>query len=186
MIRTSGDGEIIEEGWYKELHVTEPILYEYPNYVFEEDDPEKLTELKKQLNHKTTKSAKSVKSTLKRRYIITWTPSRAAKDRKDRERLIKKADLLIAQPSCINDDFNLNERSFVIVDMQPETAGADIALIEEQDQFSGIRIIETSLSSTVSEVLAIYEKRQHIESDFSRLDGLLSEKSLPGHVSGSF
>ena len=44
LIRTGSDGEVIEEGWYKELHVTEPILYRYPNYVFEQNDEKKLEE----------------------------------------------------------------------------------------------------------------------------------------------
>lgn len=190
LIRTGSDGEVIEEGWYKELHVTEPILYRYPNYVFEQNDEKKLEDLENQLNHKTTKSAKNVKSTIKRRYIITWTPSRAAKDRKDRDRLIRKANLLIAYPSNIKANFKRGGRSFVIVDMQLETARLDSNLIEEQEQFDGIHVVETSLDSPAQEVLAIYGNLWRIENSFRNLKSSLQARPvyvrLPEHVRGHF
>lgn len=99
MTKVTEDGEIIDYGWYKEIHTDGPIKYDTSQYVFEEPVGEKIRELEVKLNHQKTASGKTVKSSLKRRYIITWTASRAGKDQKDRERLIRKArDLVASRP----------------------------------------------------------------------------------------
>ncbi|WP_289187590.1 hypothetical protein, partial [uncultured Parasutterella sp.] len=64
--------------------------------------------------------------------------------------------MLIEHPSNIKANFKRGGRSFVIVDMQQKTAGPGSNLIEEQEQFDGIHVVETSLDSPAQEVLAIY------------------------------
>ena len=88
MKKVNEDGEIIDYGWYKEIQTDGPIKYDTPQYVFEKPDGQKEKELEVKLNHEKTPSGKTVKSKLNRRYIITWTASRARKDKKDRERLV--------------------------------------------------------------------------------------------------
>lgn len=104
-----------------------------------------------------TASGKTVKSKLKRRYIITWTASRARKDKKDRERLIRKAKALVDSPSDIKAGFKRGGRSYVVVDMDPESARIDDALIAEQSKFDGIHVVETSLDAPALEVVKIYK-----------------------------
>lgn len=88
MKKVNEDGEMVDNGWFRELTVEEPTSYEPVAYALESGDQHKLDELNQQLNHQMTKSGKKVTSTLKRRYIVTWTESRAAKDQRDRQRLV--------------------------------------------------------------------------------------------------
>lgn len=99
MEKATEDGEIIDYGWYKEIHTDGPIKYDTPQYAFEETDEEKTRDLEAKLKHKKTASGKTVKSKLKRRYIITWTASRARKDKKDRERLIRSPNQPTSRPA---------------------------------------------------------------------------------------
>ncbi|WP_418944099.1 hypothetical protein, partial [Parasutterella sp.] len=41
MNKVTDDGEIIDYGWYKEIHTDGPIKYDTPEYAFEEADEEK-------------------------------------------------------------------------------------------------------------------------------------------------
>ena len=132
MEKATEDGEIIDYGWYKEIHTDGPIKYDTPQYAFEEADEGKTRDLEAKLKHKKTASGKTVKSKLKRRYIITWTASRARKDKKDRERLIRKARGLVSKPADIKAGFKRGGRSYVLVDMDTESARIDDALIAEQ------------------------------------------------------
>lgn len=183
-------GEVITYGWYKEIHTKEEISYETPEYAFEEPNEEKEKDLDRRLNHQKTKSGKTVKSELTRRYIVTWTEARARKDRHDRERLIKKAQRLVANPSAIKAGFKRGGRSFVLVDMDTDTAKIDQALIEEQAKFDGIHVVETSLNSPASEILDIYKNLWRIENSFRHLKSTFEARPVfvrvPEHVRGHF
>jgi len=108
----------------------------------------------------------------------------------DRDRLIREANLLIEHPSNIKANFKRGRRSFVIVDMQQKTAGPGSNLIEEQEQFDGIHVVETSLDSPAQEVLAIYGNLRRLENSFRNLKSSLQARSvyvrLPEHVRGHF
>lgn len=188
--KVSEDGEILDFGWYKEIQLNGPISYESPEYVFEDGDKEKEKQLEKNLNHTKTKSGKYVKSQLKRRLIVTWTEARARKDRKDRERLIKKAQELVGKPSKIKTSFKRGGRSFILLDMDLETARINESLIAAQEQFDGIHVIETSLSSPASEVVRIYKNLWRIEDSFRHLKSTFEARPvylrLPDHVRGHF
>lgn len=169
MEKATEDGEIIDYGWYKEIHTDGPIKYDTPQYAFEEADEGKTRDLEAKLKHKKTASGKTVKSKLKRRYIITWTASRARKDKKDRERLIRKARGLVSKPADIKAGFKRGGRSYVLVDMDTESARIDDALIAEQSRFDGIHVVETSLEAPALEVVKIYKNLWKIEDSFRYL-----------------
>lgn len=184
------DGEVLTYGWYKEIHTRGKISYATPEYAFEEPDEEKEKELDKQLNHRKTKSGKTVKSELSSRYIVTWTEARARKDRHDRERLVRKAKGLVANPAAIKAGFKSGGRSFVLVDMDVGTARIDQALIDEQAKFDGIHVVETSLAAPASEILGIYRNLWRIEDSFRHLKSTFEARPvyvrLPEHVRGHF
>ena len=190
MNKVTDDGEIIDYGWYKEIHTDGPIKYDTPEYAFEEADEEKTKDLEAKLKHVKTASGKTVKSKLKRRYIITWTASRARKDKKDRERLIRKAKALVDSPSDIKAGFKRGGRSYVVVDMDPESARIDDALIAEQSKFDGIHVVETSLDAPALEVVKIYKNLWKIEDSFRHLKSSFRARPvyvrLENHVRGHF
>lgn len=190
IIRVNEDGEINDKGWFKELVVEEKIIYEPSNYVWETPGQGKLEELKKELNHEMTKSGKKIKSTLKRRYIITWSESRAAKDQHDRQGLVDKARKLLAKPSEIKASFKRGGHSFVQIDVPTETARLDEKLIEEQAKFDGIHVVETSLTSPAMDVVDLYANLLKIENSFGTLKSQLQARpvfvKLPDHVRGHF
>ena len=190
MEKATEDGEIIDYGWYKEIHTDGPIKYDTPQYAFEEADEGKTRDLEAKLKHKKTASCKTVKSKLKRRYIITWTASRARKDKKDRERLIRKACGLVSKPADIKAGFKRGGRSYVLVDMDTESARIDDALIAEQSRFDGIHIVETSLEAPALEVVKIYKNLWKIEDSFRYLKSNFRARPvyvrLEDHIRGNF
>lgn len=190
MKKVNEDGEIIDYGWYKEIQTDGPIKYDTPQYVFEKPDGQKEKELEVKLNHEKTPSGKTVKSKLNRRYIITWTASRARKDKKDRERLVKKARELVANPADIKAGFKRGGRSYVLVDINVETARIDDTLIAEQSKFDGIHVVETSLTAPALEVVKIYKNLWKIEDSFRHLKSSFSARPvyvrLEDHVRGHF
>ncbi|WP_418533114.1 IS1634 family transposase [Parasutterella excrementihominis] len=190
MEKATEDGEIIDYGWYKEIHTDGPIKYDTPQYAFEEADEGKTRDLEAKLKHKKTASGKTVKSKLKRRYIITWTASRARKDKKDRERLIRKARGLVSKPADIKAGFKRCGRSYVLVDMDTESARIDDALIAEQSRFDGIHVVETSLEAPALEVVKIYKNLWKIEDSFRYLKSNFRARPvyvrLEDHIRGNF
>lgn len=190
MEKATEDGEIIDYGWYKEIHTDGPIKYDTPQYAFEEADEGKTRDLEAKLKHKKTASGKTVKSKLKRRYIITWTASRARKDKKDRERLIRKARGLVSKPADIKAGFKRGGRSYVLVDMDTESARIDDALIAEQSRFDGIHVVETSLEAPALEVVKIYKNLWKIEDSFRDLKSNFRARPvyvrLEDHIRGNF
>ena len=190
MEKATEDGEIIDYGWYKEIHTDGPIKYDTPQYAFEEADEGKTRDLEAKLKHKKTASGKTVKSKLKRRYIITWTASRARKDKKDRERLIRKARGLVSKPADIKAGFKRGGRSYVPVDMDTESARIDDALIAEQSRFDGIHVVETSLEAPALEVVKIYKNLWKIEDSFRYLKSNFRARPvyvrLEDHIRGNF
>ena len=190
MEKATEDGEIIDYGWYKEIHTDGPIKYDTPQYAFEEADEGKTRDLEAKLKHKKTASGKTVKSKLKRRYIITWTASRARKDKKDRERLIRKARELVSKPADIKAGFKRGGRSYVLVDMDTESARIDDALIAEQSRFDGIHVVETSLEAPALEVVKIYKNLWKIEDSFRYLKSNFRARPvyvrLEDHIRGNF
>lgn len=190
MEKATEGGEIIDYGWYKEIHTDGPIKYDTPQYAFEEADEGKTRDLEAKLKHKKTASGKTVKSKLKRRYIITWTASRARKDKKDRERLIRKARGLVSKPADIKAGFKRGGRSYVLVDMDTESARIDDALIAEQSRFDGIHVVETSLEAPALEVVKIYKNLWKIEDSFRYLKSNFRARPvyvrLEDHIRGNF
>ena len=190
MEKATEDGEIIDYGWYKEIHTDGPIKYDTPQYAFEEADEGKTRDLEAKLKHKKTASGKTVKSKLKRRYIITWTASRARKDKKDRERLIRKARGLVSKPADIKAGFKRGGRSYVLVDMDTESARIDDALIAKQSRFDGIHVVETSLEAPALEVVKIYKNLWKIEDSFRYLKSNFRARPvyvrLEDHIRGNF
>lgn len=190
MEKATEDGEIIDYGWYKEIHTDGPIKFDTPQYAFEEADEGKTRDLEAKLKHKKTASGKTVKSKLKRRYIITWTASRARKDKKDRERLIRKARGLVSKPADIKAGFKRGGRSYVLVDMDTESARIDDALIAEQSRFDGIHVVETSLEAPALEVVKIYKNLWKIEDSFRYLKSNFRARPvyvrLEDHIRGNF
>ncbi len=190
MEKATEDGEIIDYGWYKEIHTDGPIKYDTPQYAFEEADEGKTRDLEAKLKHKKTASGKTVKSKLKRRYIITWTASRARKDKKDRERLIRKARGLVSKPADIKAGFKRGGRSYVLVDMDTESARIDDALIAEQSRFDGIHVVETSLEAPALEVVKIYKNLWKIEDSVRYLKSNFRARPvyvrLEDHIRGNF
>lgn len=188
--RADSDGLVIDNGWFKEIEIAEEFEYRFPNYAFEDKGQRQEEQLLQKLKHKTTKSGRTVKSALKRRYIVTWSASRAAKDRIDRERLLKKAQTLVEHPCLIKSSFKRGGRGFVDINLDSSSARIDTKLIKEQEKFDGIHVIETSLNNPASEVIEIYAGLWKIEDNFRNLKGQLDARPiyvrLPDHIRGHF
>lgn len=118
----------------------------------------KRRKLEDKLKPYTTKYGnKRKKGTIKRRFIITFSEKRLIKDRIDRQRLIKKAERLVANPSNFSAELKKGGKSLVSVDIDKESLAVDYERISEQELFDGMHVIETSLEDPAEEVLDIYK-----------------------------
>lgn len=191
LISYDDQGEVIDIGWYKKIFVDESVQYTPPNYAYEFAPGDSGQNLQNRLNHKMTDGKNpKVKSDLKRRFIVTFSEARARKDRKDRQRLIKKAEKLVAKPSDLKAEYKKGGRALITVEIVKGSIGLDQKLIEKQEKFDGIHVVETSLDKPVQEVLAMYHELWRIEQNFRLLKSQLAARPVfvrtEDHIRGHF
>lgn len=191
LISYDENGEIIDRGWYKEVIVQDTAKYSLPKYAYEFEPNDSGRDLHRRLNHQMTGGKKpKVEAGLTRRLIITYSQARANKDQKDRARLIKKAKKLLAKPSELKAQYKRGGRSLITVDIVDGSIGLDEKLIEKQEKFDGIHVVETSLSRPVKEVLGMYHELWRIEHNFRLLKSQLAARPVfvrtEDHIRGHF
>lgn len=187
---TDGNG-VLSKTWFKEITLETKVSYKYPDFAYENSNPEEKRKLEDKLKPYTTKYGnKRKKGTIKRRFIITFSEKRLIKDRIDRQRLIKKAERLVANPSNFSAELKKGGKSLVSVDIDKESLAVDYERISEQELFDGMHVIETSLKDPAEEVLDIYKGLWHIESNFrvlkSQLEGRPVYVRTENHIRGHF
>ena len=185
-----GNG-VLSKTWFKEVTLETKVSYKYPDFAYENNNPEEKKKLKNKLKPYTTKYGnKRKKGTIKRRFIITFSEKRLIKDRIDRQRLIKKAERLVANPSNFSAELKKGGKSLVSVDIDKESLTVNYERISEQELFDGMHVIETSLEEPAEEVLDIYKGLWHIESSFrvlkSQLEGRPVYVRTEDHIRGHF
>ena len=188
--RLVADGNgVLSKTWFKEVTLETKVSYKYPDFAYEKSNPEEKKKLENKLKPYTTKYGNK-KGTIKRRFIITFLEKRLIKDRIDRQRLIKKAERLVANPSNFSAELKKSGKSLVSVDIDKESLTVNYERISEQELFDGMHAIETSLEEPAEEVLDIYKGLWHIESNFrvlkSQLEGRPVYVRTEDHIRGHF
>ena len=188
--RLVADGNgVLSKTWFKEVTLETKVSYKYPDFAYEKSNPEEKKKLENKLKPYTTKYGNK-KGTIKRRFIITFLEKRLIKDRIDRQRLIKKAERLVANPSNFSAELKKGGKSLVSVDIDKESLTVNYERISEQELFDGMHVIETSLEEPAEEVLDIYKGLWHIESNFrvlkSQLEGRPVYVRTEDHIRGHF
>ena len=188
--RLVADGNgVLSKTWFKEVTLETKVSYKYPDFAYEKSNPEEKRKLENKLKPYTTKYGNK-KGTIKRRFIITFLEKRLIKDRIDRQRLIKKAERLVANPSNFSAELKKGGKSLVSVDIDKESLTVNYERISEQELFDGMHVIETSLEEPAEEVLDIYKGLWHIESNFrvlkSQLEGRPVYVRTEDHIRGHF
>ncbi|MCI9301320.1 IS1634 family transposase [Parasutterella excrementihominis] len=188
--RLVADGNgVLSKTWFKEVTLETKVSYKYPDFAYEKSNPEEKKKLENKLKPYTTKYGNK-KGTIKRRFIITFLEKRLIKDRIDRQRLIKKAERLVANPSNFSAELKKGGKSLVSVDIDKESLTVNYERISEQELFDGMHAIETSLEEPAEEVLDIYKGLWHIESNFrvlkSQLEGRPVYVRTEDHIRGHF
>ncbi|WP_218675173.1 IS1634 family transposase, partial [Mycoplasmopsis anatis] len=115
-----------------------------------------------------------------RRRIISYSSSRASKDRKERENLInnfyKKAKNGMVSASDLN---SIKKYKFFQKVNEDTLYKLNYDKIEEDEQFDGYYIYETSLLNiSPSEIISIYQKQWQIEENFRVLKGTLELRPM--------
>ena len=188
--RLVADGNgVLSKTWFKEVTLETKVSYKYPDFAYEKSNPEEKKKLENKLKPYTTKYGNK-KGTIKRRFIITFLEKRLIKDRIDRQRLIKKAERLVANPSNFSAELKKGGKSLVSVDIDKESLTVNYERISEQELFDGMHVIETSLEEPAEEVLDIYKGLWHIESNFRVLKSQLESRPVyvrtEDHIRGHF
>ena len=174
-----------DETGYKKIYTkeeSEKENNEKSNYIFKY----KVIDYKNFYNDKATKT----KYKLDEKLIITYSPTRAEKDKKDRDRLIEKAKKLLENPSQIKVQNKRGGKKYLKEESTRSKWVLDKSLIEKDSLFDGYYGIQTSEKKMEStEVINAYHKLWKIEESFrimkttleSRPIFVWTDKRIKGH-----
>lgn len=115
---------------------------------------------------------------LEEKLIITYSPNRAKKDRADRERLIKKAELLLSSKAKIKASYKRGGRKYL-----KEVGSTDWVLDEESiakdERFDGYYGIQTNAKElAVQDILEAYHTLWKIEESFRIMKSTLEVRPI--------
>jgi hypothetical protein len=127
-------------------------------------------------------------STLVTRMVATWSSKRAEKDRRDRERLVAKAEAI--KEDTLMDD-KRGHRRYVKTDGTSRAAGIDPVRIEADAIWDGYHAIETNDTEMSREqLLAVYRQLWRIEESFRVMKTTLETRPVfhwtPRRIQGHF
>lgn len=99
--------------------------------------------------------------------VISYSARRAEKDRRDRERLVKKAVKLVGNPAQFKAELKKGGKSFVVADIGGGTLRLDEEKIASQSIFDGYYgIISSDINLPAEAVTAIHHRLWKIEESF--------------------
>lgn len=114
------------------------------------------------------------------RLLLTWSASRAEKDRRDRERLIQKSIRLVASKAQLKAEMKKGGKKYVQVSfLEDEPASFNETLARKDARYDGYYAIVTSDSSlTQEQILGTYEGLWKIEESFRVLKTNLETRPI--------
>jgi transposase len=152
------------------------------NYVEIPTRDEKLTLKSFTMNHdnwvieKDSKTGKKTKTCLKEILACTWSSKRAEKDRKDRQRAIKKAEGLIQDPNTIYNKRGARKYIEIQQDSNPTLNQQKIDDDEKWDGFYGIQC--SRLEMAPQKIAEAYHRLWKIEESFRVLKSTLQTRPI--------
>lgn len=129
--------------------------------------------------------------TFKDTFILTYSAKRAAKDRKDRLRLIEKAVKLSESPSMMKSELKKGGKKYVQLSLDAFDLGVNNNKIEEDEKYDGYYGIVCSDSSLKPlEIIDTYQGLWKIEESFRVMKSNLEARPLfvwtPESIKGHF
>jgi transposase len=128
-----------------------------------------------------------------RRIICTYSEKRARKDKYEREKLIAKAEKLLAKPAQLKQSKKRGAGRFIQQDGD-ENYVLDVAKIQEDARWDGFKAIATTTKLTVNECISKYKDLFEVEHAFRSLKSQLkvrpifhwTDKRIEGHIAMCF
>lgn len=126
---------------------------------------------------------------------LTWSAKRAAKDRKDRERLLERLRKNLDSPSRLKAKMRRGGNQYLQMELDTENWRIDEKRIEEAARYDGYyAVITNNLERTTEEVVSIYRGLWKIEESFRVLKTDLracpvfvwSDEHIKGHFAMCF
>lgn len=129
-----------------------------------------------------------------RRIICTYSSKRARKDAHERQKLIDKAKLWLAEPSKYKQVKKRGAGRFINTDEQGQAMALNIERIEQDAKFDGFKAIATTTTLKVETVLSKYSDLFEVEHSFRTLKSQLeirpifhwTDKRIRGHIAMCF
>lgn len=117
-------------------------------------------------NYTRTFKASKKKHTLKENLLCIWSEKRAEKDKKDRIRLIEKAEKILSHKELITN--KRGARKYIKTsNIQSSVEGLDLERIKEDSEWDGFYVIETNRSDlSHKKILDAYHSLWRIEESF--------------------
>ena len=156
------------------------------NYYYTCENPDNNSLKYKVIEYINTVKTEEGTIDLKERIVCTYSPKRAKKDQKDRERFIEKAKELLNTPSKLNNKRGAKK----YIDSTIENPILDEEKIQEDSKWDGIYGIQTSTEElSVKEIEEAYHQLWKIEESFRVLKTNLearpvfhwTERRIKGH-----
>jgi len=123
---------------------------------------------------------KKIVHELKEKIIFTYSDKRASKDKKERERLLEKAENLLRTPGLIEGSNKRNGKKYIKKTEDSEVKWElDKKLLERDKKFDGYYAIQTSeLSLSATEILDAYHTLWKIEESFRIMKTTLETRPI--------
>ena len=170
--------EVLDKNGYIRLHNNE-------------NENDSIFEYKIINNEKKVKDENKETIVINDKIICTWSSKRAKKDKRDRLRMIEKAQNIILKKEPIN--VKRGAKKYINVTLS-DNPSLDNEKIYEDEKWDGFYGIQTSCELSVNEVLQAYHSLWRIEESFRILKTTLetrpmfhwTEKRIKGHLVTSF
>lgn len=128
-----------------------------------------------------------------RRIICTYSPKRARKDRKQREKLIEKAHKLLEHPSKLKQSKKRGAGRFIKQESE-EKYSIDLDKIKADQQWDGFKALSTTTDLKAQQVIEKYADLFEVEHAFRSLKSQLqirpvfhwTDKRIEGHIAMCF
>jgi len=129
-----------------------------------------------------------------RRLICTYSAKRAAKDAHERQKLIDKANMWLAEPSKYTQTKKRGAGRFIKTDDKGTPLSLDMDRIKADQKYDGFKAISTTTNLEVEQILSKYRDLFEVEQTFRTLKSQLeirpmfhwTDKRIRGHVNMCF
>ena len=189
-IKAAGHGYIVASKIKGMAKSVQDLIFDNSHYIDISTEQNKFKY--KIIDHiNVVKDDDGVVHNLQENLVVSYSQKRAAKDAKDRQRLIEKAEKLLENPQSIKAGSKRGGKKYLAQDSDKTVYSLDKSAIERDSKFDGYYGIQTSEKSmSADEIIEAYHTLWKIEESFRIMKSTLEVRPIfhwkPERIYGHF